>query len=188
MDEALGFVGDDRIRDLALQEHAGDVREEQQALGAEADREGCRRLVGIDVHRAVGKRRDDGYPAGGQRVEDRLGRGRDRAAYVAQLGNPDGGEDAFRNRERSRTDGGGDLGIDRGERLADDLEHGVARHAPAVDELDGDPATLELARDLGPRAVDHDDLVALSHERLDPVRRVVRHRATDLDDDEAHEL
>ena len=50
--------------------HAGDVRDEQDALGAEADGERGRGLVGVHVQRPGGERRDDGDQAGGERRLD----------------------------------------------------------------------------------------------------------------------
>ena len=85
VDEALRLVRHDRVRDLAFDDHTGDIGEEEQALGAEPDRERRGRLVGVHVHRPVCERRDDGNPAGGERVEDRLLCRRDWSPDMAEL-------------------------------------------------------------------------------------------------------
>ena len=64
---------------------------------------------------------------------------------------------------------------------------GIIPRSPAVDEADGNAAPLHLGRDLRPRAVDDDDLVAGSCERDDLLRGSRRDGAAHLHDHPAHE-
>ena len=48
-----------RARDL----DAVDIGDEDEAVGAQPDRQRCRGVIGVDVERAFGERRDDRHPA-----------------------------------------------------------------------------------------------------------------------------
>ena len=67
----VGVVRRERAGDGAAESTPGDVGHEQDAVGADPDRERGRRLVGVHVQRPVGERRDDRNPAGGERQLDR---------------------------------------------------------------------------------------------------------------------
>ena len=109
VDEALCLVRDDCVRDLALDDHTGHVGEEEEALGAEPDRESGRGLVGVHVHRPVRERGDDGsrLPVSASK-KDRPGRRRDGPPDVAELGDLDRREHAVRQWQRMGPDGGAD--------------------------------------------------------------------------------
>ena len=70
----LGVVGRQHGRDLAVDEDARDVAHEDDPLGAEPDGERRGRLVGVDVERAFGERRDHRHEPGVERLEHRGGR------------------------------------------------------------------------------------------------------------------
>ena len=132
--------------------------DEEDALRAESDRERGRGLVGVDVERACGERRDD-------RDTSPAASASTTAAAREGLGSPtrpspSTGVPRARSRRRRdrrrRADRRADVGVDGRERLADDLEHLGCRHAAAVDERRLDPATLHLGRDLRSCAVDDD--------------------------------
>src|SRR5262249_1657335 len=71
------------------------------------------------------------------------------------------------------------------ERLAHDLERRRARHPPAADERDLQPAALHLRRDLRAGAVDDADLVALRVECENVSGRVLGDCPAALEDDSA---
>ena len=125
----------DRVDDLVVDVEAGDVGEEDEPLRAEAERERRRRVVGVHVQRADGERCDDrdlavrrarraiALRAARQRVADpaeRRHRHGEQAVAVAE------------DRDRELADRGAELGVDRGHRLAHDVERCARRAAAAV--------------------------------------------------------
>ena len=68
----LGLVGVDHGDDDAAVEQAGDVGDEEDPLGLEPDGERRGGLVGVDVQRPGGERRDDRDQALVERGDDRV--------------------------------------------------------------------------------------------------------------------
>ena len=148
----------------AVDEHARDVADEQDPLGAEADGERRRRLVRVDVERAPrGERRDDRDPARGERVDDGRRRRRDgmptspsasTCVAARPIASPQSGTAAGPDRAQTSR-------VDLGQRLPHDLEHLRRRHPAPVDERGLDAAPLHLGGDLRPGPVHDHDVVAL---------------------------
>ena len=185
--QPLGLPDADRGCDGAAEEQAGNVRDEEEPLGAEADGERRGRLVRVHVQRADSERCDNRNQSGGKRLLDRRRARGKRRADESELGHLHRVEADLVAEEghRPRPDRGADPGVDGGERVPHDGERLGARHAPSLDEADLEAGALELGRDLRPSAVDDADVVPLSeaeHERP----ALLGDGATDLQDDEAH--
>ena len=166
-------------------EDAVHVGEEEDPLGAEADGERRRRLVGVHVQRPAGERRDDRHEPEGERVLDGRGPRGQRAADEAQIGHrlrlePDlvaGEADGLRpDRSAHRR-------VDGGEALAHDRERLRRGDAAAADELHGEAAPLHLRGNLRAGSVDDADAPAVRPQLVDGVRRAGRRRAPDLQHD-----
>jgi hypothetical protein len=186
--EPLGLVHADRLRQLAAEQQAGDVRDEEEPVGAEPDRQRGRRFVRVDVERADAERRDHGDEAGGQRCLDRRRRARQGRADETELRHPDGLEADLVAVERhgARPDRGTDRLIHHRERAPDDPKSVGARYAASLDEADVQPRPRQLRRDLGACTV-HDAHLVLRGERERRHGRLRGDRAADLEHDARHE-
>src|SRR5581483_7793368 len=182
------LAGGDGGGDGALQDQPGDVGQEEDPLGGEADGERRGRLVGVDVQRPGRQRRDDGDRAVLERRRDRRRPARQRVADQPELRHlPRAQPDLVpEQRQGARAERGAERGVHRGEGAADDREPLGGRHAAAVHELDGEPEPPHLLGDLRARAVHDDDARAALRQLEHPPRVRVADRAADLDDEQAH--
>ncbi len=183
-----GVVGVQPLDHRAVHEHPGHVGDEQDPLCAVPDRESGGGLVGVDVQRARGERCDHRDATSGERRANLGGSGRLGVADQAERLHPARAQPdrVAPQRQRVRADRRADLRVDLGQRLADDLEHLGGGHAASVDEGRGEPATLDLGRDLRTGAVHHDHLVPLLPQLGRAARSVGGDPAAQLQHDHAH--
>ena len=154
-------------RDGPVEEHARDIAHEDDALCPEPERKRRRGLVGVDVERPFGQRRDDRDPPCGQRIDDRRGRRRQRVADESELLDAPGGQPDLVTAEpdRARTDRSAHFRVDCEERLRDDVEDVRCGDPPPGDERGLDSTTLHRGRDLRPGAVDDHDVATRIGDR-----------------------
>ena len=188
-EQAVGVVDRDVLDDDTVDQHARDVADEDDPLGAEPDCERGGRLVGVDVERPLRERRDHRDPACRECLLDSGGRGRDRVADEPErvdLGRPE----PDRVAEQRRAPGARSPRRPRALTAASESRttsstSAVVDAAPG-DERGDDPASLHLRGDLRPGAVHDDDLVALRTQCERLRRRCRRDPAAELEHDPAH--
>ena len=197
-DEGLGVVHRELGHELAVLDHAGDVREQDQLRGAHRSGHGGGGEIGVDVvglpGAVGGERGDHGYRGLHQLRQERFVHRRDVADEAEIL--PRRADALPRHKQvavvAAEPDGRHTSLVDVDDQvlveLADqdhlrDLERLGVRHAMPVAELGREPQALGERRDLRPAAVHHDRLHADHSQEADvlgePRRQAgVRHRGT----------
>ena len=81
---ARDLAGGQRVHDLAVDDHAADVGDEDEAVGAECDREHRGGVVGVDVQRPSCQRGDHRHARGREEAPERWRHDRAERADVAE--------------------------------------------------------------------------------------------------------
>ena len=185
----VGGLDVDLPHHRAVHEHAGNVADEDDPLGAEADGERGGGLVGVDVERALGERRDDGDAACGQRILDCGRRGRDGVADEPERVDPVRTKTDLVAEQRHRvpSDRGADLRRSprRATSRTTSSTSAVVTRRPSTN-VGAIPLPLHLGRDLRACAVHDHDVVPGRAQRERLVGRHGGNPAAELEDDPAH--
>ena len=86
-EQMIGLVGADRGEDVSFDQHPRNVSHEEDPLRLEADGEGGRGFVGVDIERPFRQGSDDRDPTPPERVHHGGGATRNGIADEAELGN-----------------------------------------------------------------------------------------------------